>query len=824
MEITFEEIMVGERGRAHGVLASSLPDDIARSLAHHLDLPGQLPPGFELVSYVSGFPHGDRYVVARTSLDTSAARQGMVFSHALVADLEAIGELIDIDAVFEQLKGARPEAPLASKTTVKVSESKIRARPSPALCDMLATSPDRPVVIGDPLALEGVISALWPRLLPSLRREMRFRLSFGPEESDIAKVHIVAVPRVTVTRWPATRVIDLEHGPEMPKTAAGRFLSGDFKGDLSAFLAELSIDCRSFEALGLAAHALEISNAAPAFEKTLAALRLIGSLQPDPGKGAPIKASLLERLANRPGPSSVQEFLSLRNLDLAPFPEKHVFLDKITERFDHLFGTAAGADVLSPIVQSAFDPSQSTEDWQNACRAALARLSPVGAVAVAPLVWMMLSKCPKVGGFLLEQVAGVDSMDRAMAACLNEVSQSNNADLSDALIAVGFVQAETATLINRHDGELAEALKEACGRDRHRYGDGAVKHILGLMKPAELVTSALAIDDQIVTLAAGAVVASAPMLLADLSLANPQVQKIWTEALKREDGAWQIRPNVGALRNDVFDSLLRNELTPDLLNHLVLSPLGNALEYQRRADIWRALPNRCRDVCLASTAEAWVRSLPDRVSQADYLDPEHELASTIASQKMQREMKVALERLAFDDVLNVFTGSAHLPEALFMEVFAIFYRSNRHPSGEELDRAARLVAARDWRNLTRRLFGNYGMAEDLRGFFRICADHLDLWDRIWHGISRLSPSELDNLFVETASELYPRGPMDSEIWARAGGNPSQLDTSGTGRQQWGAAIRKILNGNQVRAASLLAAMHDDYPLNSRLDYLVKEYQ
>ena len=94
MEIAFEEIMVGERGRAHDVLASSLPGDIARSLAHHLDLPGQLPPGFKLESYVSGFPHAGRYVVARTSLDPSAARQGMVFSHALVADLGAIGEWI----------------------------------------------------------------------------------------------------------------------------------------------------------------------------------------------------------------------------------------------------------------------------------------------------------------------------------------------------------------------------------------------------------------------------------------------------------------------------------------------------------------------------------------------------------------------------------------------------------------------------------------------------------------------------------------------------------------------------------------------------------
>ena len=202
MEITFDEIMVGEQGRAHDVLASSLPDAIARSLAHHLDLPGQLPPGFELENYVAGFPHGGRYVVARTSLDRSAARQGMVFSHSLVADLGAIGELIDIAAVFERLEEARPEAPFTSQTTVKTSESNTRTRPSPELCDMLATSSDHPVVIGDPLALEVVVSALWPRLLPGMRRELRFRLSFGPEESDIAKVHIVAVPRVTVTRWP----------------------------------------------------------------------------------------------------------------------------------------------------------------------------------------------------------------------------------------------------------------------------------------------------------------------------------------------------------------------------------------------------------------------------------------------------------------------------------------------------------------------------------------------------------------------------------------------------------------------------------------------
>lgn len=108
MEIVFDEILVGERGRAHDVLASTLPDEVARSLAHHLDLPGQLPPGFELQSYVSGFPQGDRYVFARTSLDSRASRQGMVFSHALVCDLDVVQDLCNVAAVFDSLKAARP--------------------------------------------------------------------------------------------------------------------------------------------------------------------------------------------------------------------------------------------------------------------------------------------------------------------------------------------------------------------------------------------------------------------------------------------------------------------------------------------------------------------------------------------------------------------------------------------------------------------------------------------------------------------------------------------------------------------------------------------
>ena len=258
------------------------------------------------------------------------------------------------------------------------------------------------------------------------------------------------------------------------------------------------------------------------------------------------------------------------------------------------------------------------------------------------------------------------------------------------MIAAGFVRAETAVLINQHDGVLVEALTEACQRDRHLYGVGAVQYILELMEPAELLTAALAVDDPIVTSAAAAAVASAPALLASRSLRKPRVQKVWIEALSREDGAWRIRPNFDALRNAVFDTFLDDGLTLDLLARLVSSPLGNALDYPRRADVWRALPSRCREQCLAATAKAWAGSLPDCVSQAGYLDPEHDLAIELASPKMSQTMRTALERLAFEEAINVFSGNAQLTDMFFMDVFESFYQSNRHPSAEEIHRAADL--------------------------------------------------------------------------------------------------------------------------------------
>ena len=823
MRLDLDEVLVGERSRAHDVLASSLPVDVAKAIAHHLDLPGQLPPGFELQNYVLGFPNADRYVIARTSPDSTADRQGMVFSHAFVFDADAVTSLNHIAPLFRRLKTNRPNILTASRTTVETTDPCPVMPPAPQLCDLLVSPPGGPVVIADPLALESVIASLWPRLLPSLRRHLRFRLSFSPEEPNAAELHVVAVPPQTVTRWPSDRVLDLESCIQTPSTPAGRYLHGDSDSELVSFLDDLANVCDTFEDLSLASRALQLLRLKPAFDSTLAAIRLIGSLQPDPGKGVSIKRTTLERLGTRPGPCTVEDFLALRNLDLAPFQEHGTFLDGLVLHFQELFELNQDPDVLSAIATSAFDSSQSTDGWRHAFENALFGLSSKGATATAPLVWILLSGQPELGSFLLRNVQNVVSMDRALADSFLQPVGMDPQTLSDALVGFGFVLAESEALIHRHDGVLLDALRDACDRDRHRYGATSVNYIIYRLTPSKRVSAALTVGDPLVVSAASAAVAADPSLLAELPLGDTRVQEIWAKALQLNPNAWRIAVDIGALRERVFEGLFDGEMSASLVQMLVDTPLGNLLDYSRRADIWAILPTASKSVCLRETSAAWIRSLPERAGNSGYLEPERQLAAVIASPTLLPQLKDAILDLGFDHVLTMFAANTGLPATLFGKALNAFCASATDSFDEQARRAARLVAARDWSQLTQDIWRTHANASNLRVFFEICADHLDVWERMLYGIHRPTREDLHRLLVDVVCELYPRGPMDAEIWARAGGNPSKLDITGTGEQQWSAALQKIRYGDRITASDLIAEMLKDYPRNDKLQYLAEKF-
>ena len=86
-----------------------------------------------------------------------------------------------------------------------------------------------------------------------------------------------------------------------------------------------------------------------------------------------------------------------------------------------------------------------------------------------------------------------------------------------------------------------------------------------------------------------------------------------------------------------------------------------------------------------------------------------------------------------------------------------------------------------------------------------------------------SPQSVWDELSDLMPDLYPLGPMDQEVWARAGGDPSRLDLNGTGRVVWFralGALRRGGGGRSICRESLVRAALDDYPHHRALGVLV----
>lgn len=78
---------------------------------------------------------------------------------------------------------------------------------------------------------------------------------------------------------------------------------------------------------------------------------------------------------------------------------------------------------------------------------------------------------------------------------------------------------------------------------------------------------------------------------------------------------------------------------------------------------------------------------------------------------------------------------------------------------------------------------------------------------------------------EILADLYPAGPLDQEIWARAGGDVSRLRLGGTGRAIWFAAIRTLRQGGggaYISQSTLVQAALQDYPHHHALTQMSQQ--
>ena len=811
------QAIYGEKRKGHGLLMSTDDGQFSSTITSKLDLPDTAPPNVEWSPYVSGFPCGDRYVIARTFLDPNASRAGMALSHALIVPTDEIARTANLLPLFAQLL----QAPCAPEGLASI-DIDVPSGPAPEAEELTATAVALVDRVGGTVVRMGVggfedlVAALWFRLWPETRATFSFRLSFGPQDLTVeAPPTLVCTPTALAARWSGCLVVAPPSAA--PPSGAASILLGLSGAEAAlAFGREIGARLDTLPGLPLLDRVWKVyTSAASGFADLVSALRLIGALSPDPKAGIDAKVHVLERTAALLPTASPDDILLLRNLDEAAFPNTGVLWSRLSSwTADSRF--AAEVDVpMRALITYATAASGAVAPWREAVLAGLRSASEHAPFAAA--FWRWATADQQTVPALFTALAPTTEAWLAKAAP-TEMPVSAADAVMEAALALGWMHLHGAAAGAGYPP--TEAVRRQLAADPGPGGVDGVRAALRRAKPEEVVGIAVGADETRLLEIAAQTAAKHPGVLANLDFSGSAAQMIWARALAFDAKVWNGPANAQAAFGVVIDALVDGgPANADLLNALSRSPLADLCNQPRRTEVWNCFAEPARSTFLQATAAGWIT----RASAGIPFSPESPLQDAILRSELLQRAMFEWARTSVKSAIQVIAELPGYEEQRFIAWLDELTSIHNTLPPDTAEAIGRLVLTRHWQAAVTRLvaFARKNR-NDIKVALRVCQKMVSFFDTWWLGIAPLSGNEKWAALEELASELYPKGPDDLQLWSRAGGRESELRSDGDGRSRWHYALSIMQKGSEPRADKLLSKMKDDFPHNEHLRYMAQD--
>lgn len=819
-----EQAVYGEiSGRGHGLKVSSSHAPIAAAIASKLDLPDAVPPGVLAWSpFVRGFPIDDNYVLARTFLDSSASRGGMVLTHALIVSLDDMCKVGSLAALFGTLAPSITECP-GSMATLEIDTAGSIHTPAADLigtANALITQELAPVVRLGVAGFEHLVDSLWRNLWPALRRNFAFRLSFGPNDVvEKPTPALVCTPEKLQARWTKHRIVKPED--QTPDCESAGVLCGQSEVQPILALAEdLGLEIHTLRELSRLERLHTLLSGGENFDDLLAAIRLADGLSYQPKLGASIKDKLIGRFTALIPGANCKQLLPMRNLALSGFPNTRLMWSTVEYLVSNLgFAPADDCDMMEMVVASV-DENFALPPWRTAVTAGLSSAARHDKNAIYQAIWRWAERSQAAFSAAIGTLPADAAIEQRLAA---EVPKKLHISTPDALLspflkkrwltAYGAVLASTLPPL--------DAISHQLKVDKNPDHSAGLRSALRYASPAQTLECALAHrDSRLVELCAD-LAAAHPQILSTIRCGDIIEQMVWGAAIGKDSSLWNAPANAIGVRDNVLAQLTEGRpVDSGLLKALAQTPLADLSATPERARLWSLLPASQCDHYLQATASGWL----DVAAKGTVMPhPEAPLERAImASSSLQSVLEKS--SVTVDSRLAIVSTLGSFLEETFITWLNNLLRDGRILSHTDSEQLGTLVATRRWERAAKCLSDRLAdHRPDLMPGLRLCAGLLGFYTRWKLGISEPSAAEKWNAFEKEARELYPSGPDTDELWSRAGGKNSDLPgSSQSGATRWHTALNSIRYGARPTARALLAVMCKDFPLNEKLRLYVSD--
>ncbi|WP_239553048.1 effector-associated domain EAD1-containing protein [Pantoea coffeiphila] len=815
-----EQAIYGEVRSGHALRLASTRSQIVDELASRLDLPDTAPPGVNWSPYITGFPCGDKYVLARTFADPHATRAGMVISHALIAPLDEIVTTANLKSLFENLI-VTPEVP-GTLTTLDIqrsAEPQIDAIDLTATAESLVTRGVGPSVKIGIDGFEDLIVALWFRLWPELRASFSFRLSFGPHDIiDNPPPVLVCTPSTLAARWTGRNIISVSGSKNLTR-AASILCDSTEAFPILQFADEIGICVNRFTHLQMLVSAYELSST-PDFEACVATIRLVNTLSPYPTVGAVGKEKLIHKLCSQMCDVGITGILQLRNLRITGFHGAERIWESLRARVASYSLEEVDDRRLLDIISDALSVEAVTP-W---CEAILSGIitSACSTSSAFPLAfWRWAHMQPSTLTKLFEHLPSDHDLETRLSKV---VPQEMNTSVGYAVMTLARSK-KWLRLYGAAVGacfEPREAVHQQLIIDTELTHLDGIKAALRRSTSKELVTLALESDEPRILCLAAEEVAHYPKLLKDTDFSSVSAQELWARALAINIDAWRGPADPKHSLLVILQALLDgHQINSQLLGALSTTPIANLCGYERCIEVWARLGEPARTHFLKATASGWL----EQAVLGSVVVPDSQLEITLlAGQALDQK----LQTLVLTDAKLAMKLIDALPaygESRFLQWLEYWLSTNRSMTYSEAELLGNLVHNRQWQRVVDRLVRVARDGQnDVKPVLRFCRNMVNLIDVWLLGISVITSHEKWLVLEELAADLYPGGPDESELWDRAGGRNSHLVFSGTGHARWHDALTQIRKGRGPVLTRLLEEMKRDFPANSQLHHLANDFR
>ena len=689
--IIIQQAYYGEVDRAHSCIDQTINDsDLTSFLIAFTDRPAALPPGVELIPYLSGVTFSPYYVFTKTFSDPFATRAGMVFTHVLIFNLYDIQFINNLEDILSYFFYEVPKERSELKTlTIDVSDDKpiLNRKYQPHFIQQAISSLIKgtsPILFsGNIESFKNVLQQIWNFPNADLRKKLKFRASFTPSDiQEINDLTIVSIQKEFLSKWSGQNIIQAENTELVEITSHSEALFLDYREEnpFYSFLVELNVIQTEIQNFGqfdkvfndyISLDNLEDGN------KLRQDIRILSKISSSENNGKNIKEKFIDRLEELIITGRDTNLKALRNIEWKAFRSGEIKAKQILSDFinnELRKEPQTQIVLLSELLNISF--SEKIKNWwHNTIQESFKTIFLNFTTPVIKNIWKLLDyheetlkrifyllPITKVNeSFLRENIPTIIKKETVRAHEI--ILKKRKWYFFHADILLKYMQTDKA-VIKQLGIENALKFEDSIG----------VKYLSEkLNDKKQIALTILSCDNKLIQIAVERIIKN-KSLLKNMDVRIPCWLNIWSSTLEKTKNIGNgIEGREQEVIYSVLDLIVNGEQVPEIIIELIANSVFNDISnYEKRDKCWSKIPLKFADLFLNVTAREVVKKFI--LDKIDIDSIEKPLADKISSDAFMTNF-LNEHNNNIEAVIKVYEAFTNLKDN-FLSDFVGYYRNS----------------------------------------------------------------------------------------------------------------------------------------------------